>query len=101
LSNAQIDVNFGAGTFAFITTGSMVDNLVDANPLTFVNDAGYDLVGNGNISNATLAGNVDAVHDLSGTVSGKFFGPNAQELGGTFDLAGPDGRYTGSFGAVD
>lgn len=38
---------------------------------------------------------------LSGTAAGRFYGPNAQELGGTFGLRGPGtSTYLGGFGGV-
>lgn len=37
---------------------------------------------------------------LAGTLDGQFYGPNAEELGGTFLMTGSAGDYIGSVGAV-
>lgn len=37
---------------------------------------------------------------LAGTLDGQFYGPNAEELGGTFLMTGSAGQYMGSVGAV-
>jgi hypothetical protein len=59
-----------------------------------------NVAGGLSITNPTssFAGNVGG--DMLGQVSGKFYGPQAQEIGGTFNLTnGLNGRLVGSFGA--
>jgi len=59
-----------------------------------------NVAGGLSITNATssFAGSVGG--DMLGRVSGKFYGPQAQEIGGTFNLTnGADGQLVGSFGA--
>ena len=41
-----------------------------------------------------------AATDLAGTLDGKLYGPSAEELGGTFDMSGPNGLYIGAVGAA-
>ncbi len=41
-----------------------------------------------------------AATDLAGTLDGKLYGPSAEELGGTFDMSGLNGRYIGAVGAA-
>lgn len=101
VSDAQVALNFGAGTFTFATTNSAKDNLVDAAELFFVGDANFNLNGNGNIMGNSLVGNVAAGYNMAGDLEGWLYGPAGEEVGGLFDLAGPAGRYAGSFGAVD
>jgi len=36
--------------------------------------------------------------NLSGTASGQFYGPTAQEIGGVYSLSGPGGKMLGGFG---
>ncbi|WP_419175946.1 transferrin-binding protein-like solute binding protein [Desulfosediminicola sp.] len=51
--------------------------------------------------NNAFTGDVSTANEMSGTASGTFYGPNAEELGGVFALSGPgEAQYTGSFGAV-
>ena len=37
--------------------------------------------------------------DLAGSLDGKFYGPSAEELGGTFDMIGLNGHHIGAVGA--
>lgn len=54
-----------------------------------------DVTGSGFTSNS-----ISSVTFNSGTVSGSFYGPNAEEVGGTFQVYGLESRsYIGSFGA--
>ena len=47
----------------------------------------------------TFTGNVTAT-GLSGTSTGRFYGPSAQELGGVFSLSGAGmEHYAGGYGA--
>lgn len=38
--------------------------------------------------------------DLAGSLNGQFYGPNAEEVGGAFDMTGAAGRYVGAVGAA-
>ncbi|WP_433988621.1 hypothetical protein SuNHUV7_21520 (plasmid) [Pseudoseohaeicola sp. NH-UV-7] len=55
-----------------------------------------DFEGSGTVNGASFDMNIGNVagSGLSGTATGKFYGPNAQEIGGTFSAGG----YIGSFG---
>ena len=102
ISSSEVVVDFGGGTFTFVTTGSLKDNLVDASEFTFVGDPNFNLIGNGDIVANSLEGNVAAAgYNLAGDVDAWLYGVDASEVGGLFDLVGADGRYVGSFGAVD
>lgn len=102
ISSSEVVVDFGDGTFTFETTGSLKDNLVDVSEFSFVGDPDFDLAGTGNIVANSLEGNVTAAgYDLAGDVDAWLYGVDASEVGGLFDLEGADGRYVGSFGAVD
>lgn len=102
VSDAEVMLNFDDGTFTFGTTNSAKDNLVDASLLLFAADSGFNLSGDGNIVGNALEGEVETTgYDMTGDIDGWLYGPTGSEVGGLFDLAGPDGRYAGSFGAVD
>ena len=48
----------------------------------------------------SFSGSVTDVSGVSGTATGKFYGPNAEELGGVFSLAGSGTQvHSGAFGA--
>ena len=45
-----------------------------------------------------FSGQVETERSLEGTATGTFYGPDAQEIGGTFSLGGGDETLTGAFG---
>ncbi|WP_294227121.1 transferrin-binding protein-like solute binding protein [uncultured Shimia sp.] len=53
----------------------------------------------GNEFNANINGVVAFSAGDSGTMNGAFYGDNAEEVGGTFEMNGAIGNYTGAFGA--
>ncbi len=97
-ADATVMVNFVDDDFTFSTTNSTTTNI---NTLAVAANPGLDLTGQGDLTNASLSGAVDAVSPMSGTVSGSLYGPGAPEVGGTFYLSGAAGEYAGSFGAVE
>ena len=75
------------------------------NPATnsFEPNADLDLTGSGDVSgNGFLITVATVVDDGRGPAMGQFYGPNAEEVGGTFELANDttDEIYLGAFGAV-
>ncbi len=62
-----------------------------------------NFAGTGTISGDGFNVNIAGTHALSttttGTATGHFYGAGADEVGGTFDMNGPIGSYTGAFGA--
>jgi len=53
-----------------------------------------------NAGSNQFTGNVNNTGStLTGTATGRFYGPAAQEIGGTFGLTGSAGYYGGGFGA--
>lgn len=67
-------------------------------------DAGFfdnlNMAGTLDIDGATFEGNVTAGDGLAGDASGRFYGPDAEEIGGTFSLTNDEDTYMGSFGGV-
>ena len=66
------------------------DELIDAPNINFT--------GSGPVSGSGFKASV-AGSSVSGSADGQFYGPNAQEVGGTFGLAGSGITYSGAFGA--
>ena len=64
-------------------------------------DSRLDFTGSGPVSGSVFKASVDANFSVpvSGSADGQFYGPSAQEVGGTFGLDGSDLTYIGSFGA--
>lgn len=98
LSEASLAVNFANRTAAFSTTGTELTQEGPRSDLDLSGNLSYSAGSNslsGTISNAggTMSGNAD----------GRFYGPDAQEVGGVFALKGKaaDSQETfgGSFGA--
>lgn len=62
-----------------------------------------DFVGSGTIDGTEFSANINGVTTFSatstGTLNGAFYGDNAEEIGGTFEMNGAIGNYTGAFGA--
>jgi hypothetical protein len=56
-----------------------------------------DFTGEGFVSGATFSSNITGP-GLSGNAKGTFYGPNAQEIGGTFRASGSVVEYNGAFG---
>ena len=79
------------------STGTVVLNVNSLVPGTngALNYAGVGVVAlDGSFTTAIAA------TDLAGTLDGKLYGPSAEELGGTFDMSGLNGRYIGAVGAA-
>lgn len=92
--------NFSSRTIDFSTTGTMVSTT--ANPPA--TSARPELNLSGNLSygsgSSQFSGNVSTANSaLSGNASGRFYGPNAEEMGGVYGLSGSNGaRMVGAFG---
>jgi len=82
------NVDFQAQTIGFSTSGTMVS---DVNGMTYAN-SNLDLVGTTwhyPASTNQFGGNLHtADNSLSGFATGQFYGPSAQEIGGTYGLTG-------------
>lgn len=61
-----------------------------------------DFAGTGTVDGNGFTANINGVIPFSatstGTVDGAFYGDNAEEVGGTFEMNGAIGNYTGAFG---
>ncbi|MCH2068926.1 MAG: transferrin-binding protein-like solute binding protein [Shimia sp.] len=61
-----------------------------------------DFAGTGTISGNEFTANINGVIPFSagdsGTLNGAFYGDNAEEVGGTFEMNGAIGNYSGAFG---
>ncbi|AZQ69493.1 hypothetical protein EF888_21480 [Silicimonas algicola] len=95
-ADAQIVADFAASGVTVSTSNTRlvdIDTLLDAGP------AGeLDYSGTGTISESTFdASMISAL--TTGTAEGQFYGPNAEEVGGTFTSSGNGIIHVGSFGA--
>jgi C-lobe and N-lobe beta barrels of Tf-binding protein B len=93
--------NFSNRSIQFSTTGTMVSTA--ANPPATTARPELNLSGNLSYApgSSQFSGNVSTANNaLSGNASGRFYGPNAQEIGGVYGLSAPSGgaRMIGGFG---
>jgi hypothetical protein len=98
IGNSSIGADFDARSLTFETTNNNTINLVDASPGT---NSNLNLSGTLTYSAGSnnFTGTVNGT-GLTGSASGYFYGPAAEEAGGTFSLSGSGvERYTGAFGA--
>ena len=74
------------------------------NPTTgTLNNSTLNMTGTLNIAPGTnqFTGAVTTAGGLTGTATGRFYGPAVQEIGGTFSTTGTGGQsYVGGFGGV-
>lgn len=110
-SNLSANVDFANRTVGFSTSGTQA--LITGQSSTWIAANGLNMTGNLSYSSGTnlITGSVatsgqgpgssgNAV-SLSGSATGKFYGPTANEVGGTFNVKAGSGveSYMGAFGA--
>jgi hypothetical protein len=101
LTNATMTavINYAAGTITFNTSNTGILGGPLGSPLS---NANLNLLG-GSIIYAlgtnVLTGSVFSVNNMAGSVNGLFYGPNANELGGTYAITNASvGTMVGGFG---
>lgn len=94
------EANVAATTdFRDVTVVSANTRVFDALTGIYLGTAGdLDFVTTGAIDQDRFAATIREP-DLNGRLDGRFYGPGAEELGGTFEAEGSRGTYIGSFGA--
>jgi hypothetical protein len=91
--------NFSTRSISFTTTGTQVT----PDLLAVSNNSNLNMTGTLTYAAATnqIAGSVTTVGGLTGSVNGRFYGPSAQEIGGTFSVTSGSNAlegYAGAFG---
>ena len=96
-ASMQATVNFSSRTIGFSTGGTVASNF---NGSGGYNAPGLNLTGTLAYAPATtsFSGAVRSAGGMSGTAAGNFYGPNANEIGGTYALTGNGGAMGGGFG---
>ena len=100
-ADASVAVDFTARTLAFTTNNTNQTHIV-----TKATTANATLNLSGTLSYSagfnSFAGSIVSGGGMNGLAQGEFYGPAAEELGGTFQLDSGSGveHYTGSFGAA-
>lgn len=84
-ADVRLDVDFGSRQVAVRVTGAKVDGTTTDVPVSIGVNAGFGTAGS-NVTNY-MVGPVDGgANAFAGGVGGRFFGPAAQEIAGTFTL---------------
>lgn len=87
--------NFSARTLDISTSGTQIDDSVTKFAATEHNTTGtLSYVAGSNQFSGPVS---TATSGMTGTATGQFFGPTAQEIGGVFDIAGGSKRAIGTF----
>jgi hypothetical protein len=101
-SDMTATANFGARSIAFATSNTATStDLTSATANANLNMAGtlsYSAGVNQFTGSVTSVGGGPSNAAMSGTAAGKFYGPTAQEIGGTFGLSNGSTGYLGAFG---
>ena len=102
----KIHADFGARTLSYETTDTSVlhtfgafGHVIEDRPDLNLNGAASWAEGTGDFN-----GTMKAANGLTGEMKGRFYGPNADEVGGVYGLSGQDSKgeavhYVGGFGA--
>lgn len=99
-SDARLTADFGARAVAVTTFNTQKNNTI-----TYVHTAAPNLDLSGSLSYSagtnSFSGGVSTSGGMSGTASGRFYGPAATEIGGTFSTKAASGveHFAGAFGA--
>jgi len=90
--------NFQNRSIQFSTNGTLLTNM---STLERTSSDGLDLRGSWTYAPGTsqFSGSVNTVNnDLKGSAAGRFYGPTAEEIGGTYGLTGGGASMLGGFG---
>ena len=98
-ANMSANADFGARTIGFSTTNSTMSDLnTGAGPMSAT---GLNLSGTLTYTSGSsrFTGSVTSVNGMSGNANGRFYGPNAEEIGGVYGVAATGvGSMLGAFG---
>lgn len=93
--NAGVD--FAARTVSFSTSNTIVTGSTTG---AVVSAPSLNMTGYGNYSTGTskFSGTLSTANGMIGNMTGQFYGPNANEIGGTYYATGSQGYTVGGFG---
>lgn len=97
-ANMTATASFDARTVTFSTTGTYISGSPSGSVIPASN---LNLSGTLNIAAGanTISGTVTTAGGMSGNANGKFYGPTANEVGGTYAVSGSNlGGFVGGFG---
>jgi len=101
----EADFDFGDRSFTAFTSGTAVIDTVTgvSSLMPSLNFAGAGTVSVsgpfGGSADGTFEADIGAI-GLNGTLNGRLYGPNGEEIGGVFNMSGLSGQYIGAIGAA-
>lgn len=95
-STMTAEADFSTSSIDFRTRNTVVSSSI-AGPFNTL-DVSLDTDGTLAIAGNGFTGSIESEGGLTGGASGRFFGPEAQELGGTLSVADGDEAYVAGFG---
>lgn len=100
LYNTLSDVTVETTDFTTVSISSANTRKFDLETAVWSSESGLDYTGTGSVSGNGFVANISGT-DTSGTANGKFYGPRAEEVGGTFRATGSGGVvHAGAFGGA-
>ena len=100
LYNTSSQVTVQTADFSTVSISSTSTLKFDLETAVWSTEAGLDYTGTGSVSGNGFVANISGT-DTSGTANGKFYGPRAEEVGGTFRATGSGGVvHAGAFGGA-
>jgi len=98
-SSVDVDVDFSKRELDFNTYGTSTINLAHLDTDVPQNNSDLDMAGQLKYTTHNeFTGPVIASGGMTGSSTGHFYGPNAEEVGGVFDLKGTGETYIGAYG---
>lgn len=94
----QMNVDFQGGTYQMNVMRGADTQLADIYSGTTSNARLLDFSSSGTVTGTSMNGSISAPAGVSGTMTADLYGPNGEEVGGTFSMTGR-GTYVGAFGA--
>ena len=97
-ANMSAGVDFAARTIALNTTNTVVTGAVTG--AASIQSPSLNMTGYGTYASGTsrFSGSLTTANGMIGTMTGQFYGPNANEIGGTYFATGSQGYTVGGFG---
>ena len=97
-ANMSAGVDFAARTIALNTTNTVVTGAVTG--AASIQSPTLNMTGYGTYASGTsrFSGSLTTANGMIGTMTGQFYGPNANEIGGTYFATGSQGYTVGGFG---
>lgn len=92
------DITVTTPDFASVEVSSTNTSFSSLNENTLANPGILNFEATGTVSGTGFSATPTSA-DQRGQVNGQFYGPNAEEVGGTFGLTGDNIKYGGAFGA--